>query len=96
MVQLEATDNPEAWHWYYEVVGNANCEVIDTWWQTETGSVLISPLPESLYKTGSATLPFFGVIPEIFDDQGSAKRGSCTWKLSDQTIMAKSNSKCFQ
>ena len=74
--------NPEAWHWYYEVVGNANCEVIDTWWQTETGSVLISPIAGvTPTKPGSATLPFFGVIPEIFDDQGNAKEGAVSGNL---------------
>ena len=74
--------NPEAWHWYYEVVGNANCEVIDTWWQTETGSVLISPIAGvTPTKPGSATLPFFGVIPEIFDDQGNAKKGAVSGNL---------------
>ena len=74
--------NPEAWHWYYEVVGNANCEVIDTWWQTETGSVLISPIAGvTPTKPGSATLPFFGVIPEIFDDQGNVKEGSVSGNL---------------
>ena len=60
--------NPEAWDWYYKVVGNGSCDVIDTWWQTETGSVLISPIAGvTEVKPGSATLPFFGVKPAIYD-----------------------------
>ena len=63
--------NPEAWDWYYSIVGNKSCEVIDTWWQTETGSVLISPIAGiTPTKPGSATLPFFGVRPELFDENG--------------------------
>ena len=63
--------NPEAWEWYYKVVGNSSCDVIDTWWQTETGSVLISPIAGiTPMKPGSATLPFFGVKPELYDEQG--------------------------
>jgi acetyl-CoA synthetase len=60
--------NPEAWEWYYKVVGNSACQIIDTWWQTETGSVLISPIAGvTPVKPGSATLPFFGVKPELVD-----------------------------
>ena len=63
--------NPEAWDWYYSVVGNKSCEVIDTWWQTETGSVLISPIAGiTTKKPGSATLPFFGVKPSLVDNDG--------------------------
>ena len=63
--------NPEAWEWYYKVVGNSSCDVIDTWWQTETGSVLISPIAGiTPMKPGSATLPFFGVKPALYDEQG--------------------------
>ncbi len=63
--------NPEAWEWYYKVVGNSSCDVIDTWWQTETGSVLISPIAGiTPMKPGSATLPFFGVKPALYDEEG--------------------------
>jgi acetyl-CoA synthetase len=63
--------NPEAWRWYYNVVGEGRCPVVDTWWQTETGGILISPLPGATpLKPGSATLPFFGVEPVVLDDKG--------------------------
>ena len=56
--------NPEAWEWYYHVVGEERCPIVDTWWQTETGGILITPLPGATkLKPGSATLPFFGVQP---------------------------------
>jgi len=68
--------NPEAWEWYYNVVGNAKCPIVDTWWQTETGAILISPLPGATdLKPGSATLPFFGVKPEIVDTDGTILEG---------------------
>tara|TARA_B100000965_G_scaffold294970_1_gene253037 strand:- start:324 stop:1178 length:855 start_codon:yes stop_codon:yes gene_type:complete len=68
--------NPEAWQWYYDVVGNSSCDVIDTWWQTETGSVLISPIAGvTPSKPGSATLPFFGVKPALFDEKGKKLDG---------------------
>ena len=63
--------NPEAWEWYYHVVGDGRCPIIDTWWQTETGGILITPLPGAMaLKPGSATLPFFGIKPVIMDTQG--------------------------
>ena len=63
--------NPEAWEWYYHVVGNGRCPIMDTWWQTETGGILITPLPGvTALKPGSATRPFFGILPEIMDNQG--------------------------
>jgi acetyl-CoA synthetase len=63
--------NPEAWEWYYHVVGKGRCPVVDTWWQTETGGILITPLPgATALKPGSASLPFFGIKPEIMDNQG--------------------------
>ncbi|HSM50482.1 MAG TPA: acetate--CoA ligase [Thermoanaerobaculia bacterium] len=69
--------NPEIWRWYHEVVGEERCAVVDTWWQTETGGVLISPLPGATpTKPGSATLPFFGVEPVIVDDQGNELEGN--------------------
>ena len=68
--------NPEAWKWYYEVVGNQNCPIVDTWWQTETGGILISPLPgTNEMKPGSATLPFFGIQPAIVDNQSTVLEG---------------------
>jgi len=68
--------NPEAWEWYYNIVGNAQCPIVDTWWQTETGSILISPLPGATdLKPGSATLPFFGIKPKIIDNEGTVLEG---------------------
>ena len=64
--------NPEAWEWYYNVVGERRCPIVDTWWQTETGGIMITPLPGATdLKPGSATLPFFGVKPAIVDDKGN-------------------------
>ena len=63
--------NPEAWNWYYNVIGRGECPIVDTWWQTETGGVLITPLPGAIdIKPGMATLPFFGVQPVLVDDEG--------------------------
>ncbi len=63
--------NPEAWIWYHEVIGGKRCPIVDTWWQTETGAIMITPLPGAIpAKPGSATLPFFGIVPEVVDDQG--------------------------
>jgi acetyl-CoA synthetase len=68
--------NPEAWEWYYHVVGEQRCPIVDTWWQTETGGILITPLPGATdLKPGSATLPFFGVKPEILDNEGNVLIG---------------------
>jgi len=68
--------NPEAWEWYYHIVGDAHCPIIDTWWQTETGGHLITPLPgATALKPGSATLPFFGVEPCLIDDKGNEIEG---------------------
>ncbi|WP_046861511.1 acetate--CoA ligase [Microvirga massiliensis] len=68
--------NPEAWEWYHRVVGDSRCPVVDTWWQTETGGILISPLPGATrLKPGSATLPLFGVRPEIVDGEGKVLEG---------------------
>ncbi|HWV98909.1 MAG TPA: acetate--CoA ligase [Candidatus Acidoferrum sp.] len=65
--------NPEAWIWYYQVIGGKRCPIVDTWWQTETGGILITPLPGATpTKPGSATLPFFGIVPEVVDDSGKA------------------------
>ena len=68
--------NPEAWRWYNEVVGDSRCPIVDTWWQTETGGILITPLPGAVpTKPGSATLPFFGVEPVILDEEGKEMAG---------------------
>ncbi len=65
--------NPEAWIWYHETIGGKRCPIVDTWWQTETGGIMITPLPGATpTKPGSGTLPFFGVHPEVVDDQGNA------------------------
>jgi acetyl-CoA synthetase len=70
--------NPEAWRWYYSVVGESRCPVVDTWWQTETGGILISPLPGvTPLKPGSATRPFFGVKPQILTFEGQVLEGAC-------------------
>jgi acetyl-CoA synthetase len=74
--------NPEAWLWYHRVVGEGRCPIVDTWWQTETGGILISPLPGAVAaKPGSATLPFFGVDPVIVDDDGRVLEGECAGRL---------------
>ncbi|MDC0434932.1 acetate--CoA ligase [bacterium] len=74
--------NPEAWEWYSKVVGESRCPVIDTFWQTETGGILISPLPgATALKPGSATLPFFGVVPELVDEQGNILEGEASGNL---------------
>ncbi|MDB5594321.1 MAG: acs [Hyphomicrobiales bacterium] len=74
--------NPEAWAWYYRVVGDSRCPIVDTWWQTETGGVLISPLPgATALKPGSATRPFFGVKPEVVDANGVVLEGACEGNL---------------
>ncbi len=74
--------NPEAWEWYYRVVGDSRCPIVDTWWQTETGGILITPLPGArALKPGSATLPFFGVEPALVDDQGKEIEGAASGSL---------------
>ena len=74
--------NPEAWEWYYRVVGDSRCPIVDTWWQTETGGILITPLPGAIpQKPGSATLPFFGVRPAIVDGEGKVLEGATEGNL---------------
>ncbi len=74
--------NPEVWMWYYREVGDSHCPVIDTWWQTETGGHMITPLPGATpLKPGSATLPFFGVKPVIVDQKGQVLEGACEGNL---------------
>jgi len=75
--------NPEAWEWYYRVVGEQRCPIVDTWWQTETGGILITPLPGAIdLKPGSATLPYFGVVPEIVDQDGNVLQGEAKGNLT--------------
>ena len=75
--------NPEAWEWYYEVIGKSRCPIVDTWWQTETGGIMITPLPgATALKPGSATLPFFGVKPVILDTDGNEIEGAGSGNLS--------------
>ena len=74
--------NPEAWEWYHRVVGDARCPIVDTWWQTETGGILITPLPGATdLKPGSAGRPFFGLQPEIVDSAGHVLEGACEGNL---------------
>ena len=74
--------NPEAWEWYHRVVGDRRCPIVDTWWQTETGGIMITPLPgATALKPGSATFPFFGVIPEVVDGSGTVLDGACEGNL---------------
>jgi acetyl-CoA synthetase len=71
--------NPEAWLWYHKHVGRGRCPIVDTWWQTETGGILITPLPGAIpTKPGSATLPFFGCRPVVVDDKGKRLEGPCS------------------
>ena len=74
--------NPEAWLWYYKVVGDSKCPIVDTWWQTETGGILISPQPGAIdLKPGSATKPFYGIEPVIVDETGKTLKGACRGRL---------------
>ena len=74
--------NPEAWLWYYKIVGDSRCPIVDTWWQTETGGILISPQPGAIdLKPGSVTKPFYGIKPVIVDEQGKTLTGACRGRL---------------
>ena len=74
--------NPEAWLWYYKVIGESRCPIVDTWWQTETGGILISPQPGAIdLKPGSATKPFYGIKPVIVDEGGKTLKGACRGRL---------------
>ena len=74
--------NPEAWLWYYKVVGDSRCPIVDTWWQTETGGILIAPQPGAIdLKPGSATKPFYGIKPVIVDEKGKTLLGACRGRL---------------
>ncbi|WP_431024245.1 acetate--CoA ligase [Halomonas sp. H5] len=75
--------NPEAWEWFYRVIGNSRCPIVDTWWQTETGGIMISPLPGAIdLKPGSATRPFFGVQPVLLDSEGQVLEGAVDGNLA--------------
>ncbi len=75
--------NPEAWEWYFHKVGKEKCPIVDTWWQTETGGIMIAPLPGAIdAKPGSATLPFFGVEPVLLDDEGKVLEGPASGNLA--------------
>jgi len=74
--------NPEAWMWYYKIVGDSRCPIVDTWWQTETGGILITPQPGAIdLKPGSATKPFYGIKPVIVDESGKTLKGACRGRL---------------
>ncbi len=74
--------NPEAWEWYHLVVGDGRCPIVDTWWQTETGGIMIAPLPgATALKPGSATRPFFGIVPQVVDAEGRVLEGACEGNL---------------
>ena len=74
--------NPEAWEWFHRVIGNSRCPIVDTWWQTENGGILIAPLPGAIdLKPGSATLPFFGVKPALVDNEGNILEGAAEGNL---------------
>lgn len=74
--------NPEVWNWYYKTIGNSQCPIIDTWWQTETGGIMITPLPgATALKPGSATLPFFGIQPALIDKSGQILEGTAEGSL---------------
>jgi len=74
--------NPEAWIWYHKIVGDSRCPIVDTWWQTETGGILISPQPGAIdLKPGSATKPFYGIKPSIVDEKGNELTGACEGRL---------------
>jgi len=74
--------NPQAWEWYYHIVGQSRCPIVDTWWQTETGGHMITPLPGAMdLKPGSASLPFFGVVPQLVDEKGNVLEGEAEGNL---------------
>ncbi len=74
--------NPEAWHWYYEVVGESRCPIVDTWWQTETGGILMTPIPNAVdLKPGSAQTPLYGIKPAVVDAEGNEIEGTCEGNL---------------
>ena len=88
--------NPEAWRWYYSVVGEERCPIVDTYWQTETGSFMITPLPGATpLKPGSATLPFFGVQPVVLDDKGNELEGEASGFLAIKKPWPSASRSCY-
>jgi acetyl-CoA synthetase len=88
--------NPEAWMWYYKTVGNSKCPIVDTWWQTETGGIIIAPQTGAInLKPGSATKPFYGIKPVIVDKNGVEIKGARGRKTLHCSIMARSNENCL-
>ena len=88
--------NPEAWRWYYQVVGESRCPIVDTYWQTETGSFMITPLPGATpLKPGSATLPMFGVEPVILDDKGVEQEGEASGFLAIKKPWPSASRSCY-
>ena len=88
--------NPEAWRWYYTVVGESRCPIVDTYWQTETGSFMITPLPGATpLKPGSATLPFFGVQPVVLDDKGNELEGEASGFLAIKKPWPSASRSCY-
>jgi acetyl-CoA synthetase len=80
--------NPEAWMWYHKTIGGGRCPIVDTWWQTETGSIMISPFPGAIpTKPGSGTLPFFGVDPAVVDERAGS-RPECRWQINYSAAVA--------
>ena len=82
--------------WYYKVVGDSKCPIVDTWWQTETGGILISPQPGAIdLKPGSATKPFYGIKPVIVDEAGKVLKGACKGRLCMTSSWPRSNENCL-
>ena len=81
--------NPEAWMWYHREIGKERCPIVDTWWQTETGAIMLAPIPGAVAtKPGSATRPFFGVVPEIVSQTGEPVRGGAWRAAADHAAVA--------
>ena len=88
--------NPEAWMWYYKTVGDSKCPIVDTWWQTETGGILISPQTGAIdLKPGSATKPFYGIKPIIVDKNGKTIKGEGQGKIMYSAVLAWTNENCL-
>ena len=88
--------NPEAWKWYFEIPGNSRCPIVDTWWQTETGGIMISPQTGAMnLKPGSASKPFYGIEPCIVDKEGKELEGECEGMLCMKRILARSDADCL-
>ena len=89
--------NPEAWEWYFKTVGESKSPIVDTWWQTETGGILISPQTGAIdLKPGSATKPFYGIKPVIVDKEGKSFKRRGSRKIMYSSILAWSNENCVR